>query len=113
MATWRRNDELGCGDRLGSADFLRSVGFVSGITTATVEEILRRIEEWHSKTQKRGIELVVLFCAGPVSGAWYRAIGARLLPVDLEWINGLKAWPSKVVPMFTMDETRLFSGVDS
>lgn len=82
---------------------------VSGITAA-VEEVLRRIEEWHSK---RGIELVVLFYARPVSGAWYRVVGVRLLPVDLEWINGLKAkpWPSKVVPMFTMDETQLFQAL--
>ncbi len=82
---------------------------VSGITTA-VEEVLRRIEEWHSK---RGIELVVLFYARPVSGAWYRVVGVRLLPVDLEWINALKAkpWPSKVVPMFTMDETQLFQAL--
>jgi len=77
-----------------------------GITKA-VEEVLQKIEEWHFQ---RGVEFVVLFHARPVSGAWYRVRGTRLLPVDREWINGLKAkrWPSKVLPMFTMDETRLF-----
>jgi F-type H+-transporting ATPase subunit gamma len=74
--------------------------------TAAVEEVLRRIEEWHFQ---RGIEFVVLFNARPVSGAWYRVRGVRLLPVDREWINSLRAkpWPSKVLPMFTMDETQL------
>jgi len=34
----------------------------------------------------------------------------RLLPVDREWINGLKAkrWPSKVIPTFSMDEAQLY-----
>ena len=78
--------------------------------SAAVEEVLRTIEEWHSK---RGIDLVVLFYARPVSGAWYRVVGVRLLPVDAEWINGLKAkrWPSKVIPMFTMDEAQLFQAL--
>jgi len=81
-------------------------GSTGGITAA-VEEVLHKIEEWHFD---RGVEFVVLFYARPVSGAWYRVRGVRLLPVDAEWINGLKAktWPSKVIPMFTMDEARLF-----
>jgi len=74
---------------------------------AAVEEVLHKIEDWHFN---RDIQFVVLFYVRPVSGAWYRVRGIRLLPVDQEWINGLKAkpWPSKVIPMFTMDETRLF-----
>jgi F-type H+-transporting ATPase subunit gamma len=74
---------------------------------AAVEQVLRKIEEWHFA---RGVEFVVLFYARPVSGAWYRVRGVRLLPVDEEWINSLKArpWPSKIVPTFTMQESRLF-----
>jgi len=81
-------------------------GSTAGITPA-VEEVLHKIEEWHLD---RGVELIVLFYARPVSGAWYRVRGVRLLPVDAEWINGLKAkpWPSKVIPMVTMEESRLF-----
>lgn len=81
----------------------------AGITTA-VEEVLRKIDEWHTQ---RGIELIMLFNARPVSGARYRVRGVRLLPVDTEWINSLrtKRWPSKVIPMFTMDETRLFQAL--
>ncbi|MGD1095005.1 MAG: F0F1 ATP synthase subunit gamma [Bryobacteraceae bacterium] len=87
----------------GSLDVPGSVGGI----TAAVEDLLKKIDEWHFQ---RGIEFVVLFNARPISGAWYRVRGVRLLPVDFEWINGLKAkpWPSKVIPMFTMDETRLF-----
>jgi F-type H+-transporting ATPase subunit gamma len=79
---------------------------VAGITAA-VEAVLRQIEEWHFQ---RGIEFVVLFYARPVSGAWYRIRGVRLLPVDEEWINSVRAkpWPGKTVPMSTMDETQLF-----
>ena len=81
-------------------------GSTSGITPA-VEEVLRKIEEWHFS---RGVEFVALFYARPISGAWYRVRGVRLLPVDEEWINGLRAkpWPSKVLPTFTMQESRLF-----
>jgi len=81
----------------------------AGINRA-VEQVLQKIEEWHFT---RGIEFVVLFNARPVSGAWYRVRGIRLLPVDAQWINGLRAkrWPSKVIPMFTMDETKLFQSL--
>jgi F-type H+-transporting ATPase subunit gamma len=74
---------------------------------AAVEQVLQKIEEWHSD---RKIEMIVLFYARPVSGAWYRVRGIQLLPVDAQWINGLRArpWPSKVIPMFTLDEQRLF-----
>ncbi|HYA15950.1 MAG TPA: F0F1 ATP synthase subunit gamma, partial [Bryobacteraceae bacterium] len=43
-------------------------------------------------------------------GAWYRVRGVQLLPMNEEWINSLRArpWPSKVVPMFRMNEARLF-----
>ena len=73
----------------GSVPVPSSIGGI----TAAVEEVLRKIEEWHFE---RGIEFVVLFYARPVSGAWYRIRGVRLLPVDREWINGLKARPLAV-----------------
>jgi len=97
----------GLGREVG--DSIRVPSSVFGITTA-VEEVLRVIEEWHSK---RGIDFVILFYARPISGAWYRVVGVRLLPVDAEWINGLRAkrWPSKVIPMFRMDEKQLFQSL--
>ena len=82
---------------------------VFGINTA-VEQVMRVIEDWHSK---QGIEFVVLFYARPISGAWYRVVGVRLLPVDAEWINSLRAkkWPSKVIPTFHMDEKQVFQSL--
>lgn len=79
---------------------------VGGITSA-VETALGQIEEWHFE---RGVEFVVLFYARPVSGAWYRVRGIRLLPVDEEWIHSIRTrpWPGKTIPMFTMNETDLF-----
>lgn len=84
-------------------------GSVAGITPA-VEAVLRHIEDWHFR---QGIEFVVLFYARPVSGAWYCIRGIRLLPVDEEWIKSVRAkpWPGKTIPMFTMDETRLFEAL--
>jgi F-type H+-transporting ATPase subunit gamma len=78
---------------------------VPGINPS-VEEVLERIEHWYFE---RHIHMVLLFYARPVSGAWYRIHGQRLLPVDEEWIRSIRArpWPSKIVPRFTMNEADL------
>jgi len=82
---------------------------IAGIVPA-VEEVLRKIDEWHFE---RKVNMIVLFYARPVSGAWYRVRGVRLLPVDEEWINGIRArrWPSKVLPMYTMEQPQLFQAL--
>jgi F-type H+-transporting ATPase subunit gamma len=82
---------------------------IAGIVPA-VESVLRKIDEWHFE---RGIGFVALFHARPISGAWYRIRGVRLLPVDEEWIKGLRArrWPSKATPVFTMDQAQLFQAL--
>jgi F-type H+-transporting ATPase subunit gamma len=81
-------------------------GSTGGIT-ATVHEVLRCIEEWHSQ---RGTEMVVLFYCRLTSGIFYRPRGIRLLPVDIGWIRSLKAkrWPSKVIPTYRMETERLY-----
>jgi F-type H+-transporting ATPase subunit gamma len=81
-------------------------GSTGGIT-ATVHDVLVRIEEWH---RGRGIEMVVLFYCRPLSGVFYRPCAIRLLPVDIQWIRGLKAkrWPSRVIPAYTMETEQLF-----
>lgn len=81
----------------------------TGIAGA-VEEVLRKVEQWRFN---RGIQMVALFYARPVSGAWYRVRGVRLLPVDREWINGLRAkpWAGPTIPTFTMDEKELFQAL--
>jgi F-type H+-transporting ATPase subunit gamma len=44
------------------------------------------------------------------SGANYRPRSQRLLPVDREWLSGLRKrkWESRTIPMFTMDWEPLF-----
>jgi F-type H+-transporting ATPase subunit gamma len=80
-------------------------GSTTGIT-ATVHEVLRRIDDWRG----RGIGMVLLFYCRFLSGVSYRPQGTLLLPVDTRWIHSLKAkrWPSRVIPMYTMDTERLF-----
>jgi F-type H+-transporting ATPase subunit gamma len=82
---------------------------VSAIANA-VNEVMQTLEDWHLK---RDMNLVVLFYAAPASGASYRVASTRLLPVDVEWINSLRAksWPSKIIPMFSVDRTQLFQGL--
>lgn len=83
-------------------------GSAGGIA-ATVHDVLLRIEQWN----RRQIGMVALFYCHPVSGAFYRPRGIRLLPVDAEWIHGLKArrWPSHVLPIYSMDAQRLFESL--
>lgn len=78
--------------------------------TATVHEVLRRVDDWHSK---RGVDMVVLFYCRLISGVAYRARGIRILPVDAQWIRNLKArrWPSKVIPAYRMETQRLFQSL--
>ena len=54
--------------------------------------------------------MVVLFYCRLVTGVFYRPRGIRLLPVDAEWIRGLKAkpWPSRVIPSPMLETERLF-----
>jgi F-type H+-transporting ATPase subunit gamma len=75
----------------------------------TVHQVLLRIEEW----RQRGIQMVVLFYCRPHSGSLYRPRGIRLLPVDREWIRGLKAkrWRSRVIPTYTMETGQLFQSL--
>jgi F-type H+-transporting ATPase subunit gamma len=81
-------------------------GSTGGIT-ATVHEVLARVEEWH---RQRGIEMIVLFHCKLISGVFYRPRGIRLLPVDASWIHRLRAkrWPSRVIPTYFMETERLF-----
>ena len=84
-------------------------GSTTGITTA-VHQVLHRIEQWRAA---RGIQMVILFYCSLLSGVSYKARGVRLLPVDIEWIHGLKAkrWPSRVLPTYTMDTESLFQSL--
>ena len=80
---------------------------VKGIT-AKVQEILLRIEAW---TDLQGLNLIFLFYSLQLSGAVYRPHTVRLLPLDRQWLARIREnpWPTRMLPMYTMDGDRLFS----
>ncbi len=81
-------------------------GSVDGITVK-VQDLLLRIQAW---TDVQGLDQVFLFYSRPVSAATYRPHSVRLLPVDEQWLKTVreKSWPTRMLPMFTMDRERLF-----
>jgi len=87
-------------------EVLTNPGSTSGITPM-VQDITVLLENWRFRRQ---IEHMYLFFNHYVSGATYRPKTVRLLPVDREWLKNLemKKWPSKTLPMFTMDWEALF-----
>jgi F-type H+-transporting ATPase subunit gamma len=82
-------------------------GSAEGITSL-VQTLLITIEEWRAQ---RGVDRLLLFHNRFLSGAKYRPHSLQLLPLDAQWLRALekKAWPSPVLPLFTMDRDRLFS----
>jgi F-type H+-transporting ATPase subunit gamma len=87
-------------------EVLTTPSSTSGITSM-VQDITVLLESWRFKRQ---IEHMYLFFNHYVSGATYRPTTVRLLPVDRKWLKNLemKKWPSKTLPMFTMDWEALF-----
>ena len=81
----------------------------SGITPL-VQEILLHIERWHVE---RKIDRIVVFYSEHISRATYRPRYLELLPIDRRWLDTLhqQAWPTHVLPTFTMDADRLFSSL--
>lgn len=78
--------------------------------TPIVQEMVLRIEAWRSG---REIDQFVLFYNKPLSGASYRSHTLHLLPMNVEWFQGLeyKSWPSRILPVFTMEWDGLFSSL--
>jgi F-type H+-transporting ATPase subunit gamma len=78
--------------------------------TATVRQILFKIDEW--QTQDR-VQRVYLFHNQPTSGGRYRPSGAQLLPVDLKRFHRLEAarWPGRSLPTYRIERGRLLSAL--
>lgn len=75
-----------------------------------VQQVLLKIETWRNQRQ---VDQVYLFYNQPYSGAAYKPYQVRLLPMDLERMQELKAesWPSRSLPIYTMDRERLLSAL--
>lgn len=84
-------------------------GSVAGITPL-IQDIVMKIDAWRSQ---QGISRVLLFYNRPLPGAAYRPHMLHLLPVNLARLRRLvrKEWPSRGLPMFTMDWQPLFSAL--
>ncbi len=82
-------------------------GSMSGITL-TVQEIntitVGLVDEQEDQPS------FYLFYNNHISGSQYRPHSVRLLPLDLKWLQDIKMrkWPTKVLPMFTIEWEKLF-----
>jgi F-type H+-transporting ATPase subunit gamma len=82
---------------------------VSGITTK-VQDTLIKIESWN---QEKELDHIYLFYSMQTSSASYQPHTVHLLPMDKEWLLTLKkkSWPSRSIPLFTMEWGPLFSSL--
>jgi F-type H+-transporting ATPase subunit gamma len=82
-------------------------GSAEGITPL-VQTLVITIEEWRVRQE---VDRLFLFYNRFLSGAKYQPHTLPLLPLDAQWLGALekKAWPSRSLPLFTMDRERLFS----
>jgi F-type H+-transporting ATPase subunit gamma len=73
-----------------------------------VQTLVVTIEEWRAR---HGVDRLILFYNRYLSGAQYRPHTVPLLPLDVQWLRALekKPWPSRALPLFTMDRDQLFS----
>jgi F-type H+-transporting ATPase subunit gamma len=74
--------------------------------TATVQQILLKIDEWR---EQAGVHHVYLFYNRHCGGSGYHPTGLELLPIDPHRFHRLREerWPSRSLPTFTMDRTAL------
>ena len=74
--------------------------------TATVQQILLKVDEWR---EQAGVHDVYLFYNRHFERKGYQPTGFRLLPLDLQRFRELEeeAWPSRSLPVFTMDRETL------
>lgn len=78
--------------------------------TRRVEELLLRIDRWR---EERRAGRVWLFHQRPLGGASYEPHFQQVVPLDAAWLDSLRGrpWPTRMLPMFTMDAQTLFSSI--
>lgn len=87
-------------------EILTTPGSTAGITSM-VQDITLLLENWRFKI---AVERMHLYYSEYVSGAIYRPRTLKLIPVDHQWLVGLRRekWASRTLPTFTMDWNRIF-----
>jgi F-type H+-transporting ATPase subunit gamma len=90
-------------------EILNLPGAVTGISRMA-QTLLLAIERWRLR---KGIERVFIFYNRPASGASYRSQMVRLLPLELERLKNIetKRWPTRVLPVYTMERERLLAAL--
>ena len=78
--------------------------------TPQVQKVLVHLRDWR---REHGVEEILLFHCEHRSGATYRPIDTRMLPLDREWLDRLagRDWPTNQLPRMEMDHDRLFSAL--
>ena len=78
--------------------------------TAAVQEILGTVQQWQ---ESEDLDHIWLFHSRPVAGASFRPETVRLLPLDEDWLRGLRGreWPGSSLPQFSADWDTLFSSL--
>lgn len=74
--------------------------------TATVQQILLKVDEWREQS---GVDTVHLFYNRHAGGKGYQPTRFALLPIDLRRFHSIRQepWPSRSLPTFTMNRERL------
>lgn len=82
----------------------------SGLAAVTnlVQDLLVQISEWQTHS---GINHLLVFHNRPIGGAIYESRWVQLLPLQGDWLHGLKQkpWPGKSIPLYTLEWQKLFS----
>ncbi len=91
------------------ADIMAVPGSTSGITPR-VQDLLLEIERWR---EEQGIDTIRIFYADHLSGASYEPRTVEVLPIDGRWLQSLgeQPWPTRQIPLLTLDWERLFSAL--
>lgn len=95
--------------RQAVSDYLSVPSVLAGVTPR-VQDVLLKVEEWRSKYT---LNRITLFFNHPLSSVSYRSRSLQLFPLDPEWLKVLKyrPWPSRSLPLYSMDYRRLFSSL--
>jgi F-type H+-transporting ATPase subunit gamma len=82
-------------------------GSVAGISVA-VQQLLVMLESWLARD---AMDHLVVFHCQHLARANYQPKQVQLLPLDRQWLQTLEQsdWPTRQLPMFTMDSEQLFS----
>jgi F-type H+-transporting ATPase subunit gamma len=96
-----------------ASETIEEVLTVPGSATSigpAVADALVTLQRWRDQ---QGLDHILLFHSRPLSGATFEPHTVNLLPLDLDWLERLEAqkWPTRSLPLYTMDREALFSSL--